>query len=54
VPASRSASAGLLLADEELVPGVDLLEPAIYVIAALTIFTTFQRVWHVRRQLAQV
>jgi CDP-diacylglycerol--glycerol-3-phosphate 3-phosphatidyltransferase len=47
-------SAGLLLADEELIPGVDLLEPAIYVIAALTIFTTFQRVWHVRRQLAQV
>jgi CDP-diacylglycerol---glycerol-3-phosphate 3-phosphatidyltransferase len=47
-------SAGLLLADEELVSGVDLLEPAIYVIAALTIFTTFQRVWHVRRQLAQV
>ena len=47
-------SAGLLLADEELVPGVDLLEPAIYVIAALTVFTTFQRVWHVRRQLAQV
>jgi CDP-diacylglycerol--glycerol-3-phosphate 3-phosphatidyltransferase len=47
-------SAGLLFADEELVSGVDLLEPAIYVIAALTIFTTFQRVWHVRRQLAQV
>jgi CDP-diacylglycerol---glycerol-3-phosphate 3-phosphatidyltransferase len=47
-------SAGLLLADEELVSGVDLLEPAIYVIAALTIFTTFQRVWHVRRQMAQV
>jgi CDP-diacylglycerol---glycerol-3-phosphate 3-phosphatidyltransferase len=47
-------SAGLLLADEELVSGVDLLEPAIYVIAALTIFTTFQRVWHVRRQLARV
>jgi CDP-diacylglycerol---glycerol-3-phosphate 3-phosphatidyltransferase len=47
-------SAGLLLADEELVSGVDLLEPAIYVIAALTVFTTFQRVWHVRRQLAQV
>jgi CDP-diacylglycerol--glycerol-3-phosphate 3-phosphatidyltransferase len=45
-------SAGLLLADEELVPGLDLLEPAIYVIAALTVFTTFQRVWHVRRQLA--
>ena len=33
-------------------PGFDLLEPAIYVMAALTIFTTFQRVFHVRRQLA--
>ncbi len=45
-------SAGLLFADEELVPDVDLLEPAIYVMAALTIFTTFQRVFHVRSQLA--
>ena len=32
-------------------PGLDLLEPAIYVMAGLTIFTTFQRVWHVRGQL---
>ena len=33
-------------------PGFDLLEPAIYLMAALTIFTTFQRVFHVRSQLA--
>ena len=31
----------------------DLLEPAIYVLAALTIFTALQRVLHVRRQLAR-
>jgi CDP-diacylglycerol---glycerol-3-phosphate 3-phosphatidyltransferase len=47
-------SAGLLFAAEELIPGFDLLEPAIYAMAGLTIFTTFQRVFHVRRQLAQV
>jgi CDP-diacylglycerol---glycerol-3-phosphate 3-phosphatidyltransferase len=45
-------SAGLLFAAGELVPGFDLLEPAIYTMAALTIFTTFQRVLHVRKQLA--
>jgi CDP-diacylglycerol---glycerol-3-phosphate 3-phosphatidyltransferase len=45
-------SAGLLFADGELIADVDLLEPAIYAMAALTIFTTFQRVLHVRRQLA--
>jgi CDP-diacylglycerol---glycerol-3-phosphate 3-phosphatidyltransferase len=45
-------SAGLLFAAGELVPDFDLLEPAIYAMAALTIFTTFQRVFHVRRQLA--
>ena len=44
-------SVGLVFGAEELVPGLDLLEPAIYVMAALTIFTTFQRVLHVRRQL---
>jgi CDP-diacylglycerol--glycerol-3-phosphate 3-phosphatidyltransferase len=47
-------SAGLLFAAEELIPGFDLLEPAIYAMAALTIFTTFQRVFHVRKQLARV
>ncbi len=46
-------SAGLLFANGELISGFDLLEPAIYAMAALTIFTTFQRVFHVRKQLAQ-
>jgi CDP-diacylglycerol---glycerol-3-phosphate 3-phosphatidyltransferase len=45
-------SAGLVFGAEELIPGLDLLEPAIYVMAALTVFTAFQRVLHVRRQLA--
>jgi CDP-diacylglycerol--glycerol-3-phosphate 3-phosphatidyltransferase len=46
-------SAGLVFAAEELIPGLDLLEPAIYTMAALTVFTAFQRVLHVRRQLAR-
>jgi CDP-diacylglycerol---glycerol-3-phosphate 3-phosphatidyltransferase len=45
-------SAGLLFAAGEIIPDFDLLEPAIYAMAGLTIFTTFQRVFHVRRQLA--
>jgi CDP-diacylglycerol---glycerol-3-phosphate 3-phosphatidyltransferase len=45
-------SVGLLFAAGEIVPDLDLLEPAIYAMAALTVFTTFQRVFHVRRQLA--
>ena len=45
-------SAGLVFAAEELIPGLDLLEPAIYAMAALTVFTAIQRVLHVRRQLA--
>jgi CDP-diacylglycerol--glycerol-3-phosphate 3-phosphatidyltransferase len=45
-------SAGLVFGAEELIPGLDLLEPAIYVMAALTVFTALQRVPHVRRQLA--
>jgi CDP-diacylglycerol--glycerol-3-phosphate 3-phosphatidyltransferase len=45
-------SIGLVFAAEELIPGLDLLEPAIYVLAALTVFTAIQRVLHVRRQLA--
>ena len=47
-------SAGLLFADGEIVADFDLLEPAIYAMAALTIFTTFQRVFHVRRQMQAV
>jgi CDP-diacylglycerol--glycerol-3-phosphate 3-phosphatidyltransferase len=46
-------SAGLVFAAEELIPGLDLLEPAIYAMAALTVLTAFQRVLHVRRQLAR-
>jgi phosphatidylinositol phosphate synthase len=45
-------SVGLVFAAGELVPDLDLLEPAIYVMAALTVFTALQRVLHVRRQLA--
>ena len=45
-------SAGLVFAAEELIPDLDLLEPAIYVMAALTVFTAVQRVLHVRRRLA--
>jgi CDP-diacylglycerol--glycerol-3-phosphate 3-phosphatidyltransferase len=46
-------SAGLMFADGEIVPDFDLLEPAVYAMAALTVFTTFQRVLHVRRQLVR-
>jgi phosphatidylinositol phosphate synthase len=44
-------SAGLVLAKGAGLADFELLEPAIYLMAALTIFTTFQRVFHVRRQL---
>ena len=43
-------SAGLLFATG---PGdLELLEPAIYLLAGLAIFTTGQRMWHVRKQLS--
>ena len=45
-------SAGLILAKGAGIGDFELLAPAVYVIAALTIFTTFQRVWHVRNQLS--
>jgi CDP-diacylglycerol--glycerol-3-phosphate 3-phosphatidyltransferase len=47
-------SIGLVLAKGAGVLDVELLAPAIYVMAALTVFTTFQRVWHVRTALAEV
>jgi CDP-diacylglycerol--glycerol-3-phosphate 3-phosphatidyltransferase len=43
-------SVGLLFA--EAPGGVSLLEPAVYVLAVLAIITTFQRILHVRTQLA--
>jgi CDP-diacylglycerol--glycerol-3-phosphate 3-phosphatidyltransferase len=47
-------SAGLIFAKGAGLADFELLEPAIYVMAALTLFTTLQRVVHVRGQLAGV
>src|SRR3954465_14078687 len=33
--------------------GLDLLAPAVYVLAALSTITVFQRIWHVRRELTK-
>ena len=45
-------SVGLVLGPDAPLGIPDLLEPAVYVLAALTIVTTAQRIEHVRRQLA--
>jgi len=42
-------SAGLLLAGL----GVEVLEEAVYVLAALAVVTVVQRIWHVRRELTR-
>jgi len=44
-------SAGLLFAKGAGIGDFELLEPAIYLLAVLTVFTTFQRIFHVRRVL---
>lgn len=44
-------SAGLLFAKGAGLGDFELLEPAVYALAGLTVFTTFQRVFHVRREL---
>jgi CDP-diacylglycerol--glycerol-3-phosphate 3-phosphatidyltransferase len=44
-------SAGLLFAKGAGLADFELLEPAVYVLAALAAFTTLQRIFHVRRQL---
>ncbi len=46
-------SVGLCLGGEELIGGVDLLPASIWVLAALGVFTTAQRMWHVRAQLRE-
>lgn len=46
-------SAGLVLAAGELIDSVDLLAPAVYVLAGLSVITVVQRIWHVRRQLIE-
>lgn len=44
-------SAGLVLAEDDLINGLDLLAPAVYVLAGLAVLTVLQRIWHVRREL---
>jgi CDP-diacylglycerol--glycerol-3-phosphate 3-phosphatidyltransferase len=44
-------SAGLVFAKGASLGDFELLEPAVYVLAVLTAFTTLQRILHVRRQL---
>jgi CDP-diacylglycerol--glycerol-3-phosphate 3-phosphatidyltransferase len=45
-------SVGLLFAKGAGIGDFELLAPAVYVLAVLAVFTTFQRILHVRRQLA--
>jgi CDP-diacylglycerol---glycerol-3-phosphate 3-phosphatidyltransferase len=45
-------SVGLVLAKGAGLGDFELLAPAVYAIAALTILTTIQRVWHVRNELS--
>jgi CDP-diacylglycerol---glycerol-3-phosphate 3-phosphatidyltransferase len=47
-------SAGLVFAKGASLGDFELLEPAVYVLAVLTVFTTFQRIFHVRRELNAV
>jgi CDP-diacylglycerol---glycerol-3-phosphate 3-phosphatidyltransferase len=44
-------SAGLLFAKGASLGDFELLEPAVYVLAVLSIITVFQRIFHVRREL---
>ncbi len=45
-------SAGLVFAKGASIGNFELLAPAVYVLAALTVFTVLQRIFHVRKQLA--
>jgi len=45
-------SIGLIFAKGAGIGDFELLAPAVYAIAVLTIVTTFQRVWHVRNELS--
>lgn len=44
-------SIGLVLGEGELIDGLNLLDASIWVLAALGVTTTLQRMWHVRSQL---
>jgi CDP-diacylglycerol--glycerol-3-phosphate 3-phosphatidyltransferase len=46
-------SAGLVLAKGASVLDVELIEPAVYVLAGLSVITVLQRIWHVRRELTR-
>jgi phosphatidylglycerophosphate synthase len=45
-------SVGLIFAKGAGLGDFELLAPAVYVLAALSVFTMFQRIFHVRKQLA--
>src|SRR5258708_2411444 len=47
-------SAGLVFAKGASIGHFALLAPAVYVLAALTVLTTIQRIWHVRGELASL
>ena len=44
-------SAGLVFAKGASIANFELLAPAVYVLAALAVFTTLQRILYVRKQL---
>jgi len=45
-------SIGLVFARGASLGDFELLEPAVYVLAALSVITVLQRIWHVRRELS--
>jgi CDP-diacylglycerol--glycerol-3-phosphate 3-phosphatidyltransferase len=47
-------SAGLVFAKGASLGHFELLAPAVYVLAGLTVFTVLQRIWHVRRELRRL
>jgi CDP-diacylglycerol--glycerol-3-phosphate 3-phosphatidyltransferase len=47
-------SAGLVFAKGAGIVDVELLEPAVYVLAVLSTITVFQRIFHVRRELSRM
>src|ERR1700742_316263 len=47
-------SIGLIFAKGAGIGNFELLAPAVYVLAALTVLTTLQRIFHVRRQLKAI
>jgi CDP-diacylglycerol--glycerol-3-phosphate 3-phosphatidyltransferase len=47
-------SAGLILAKGAGVVDVELLEPAVYLLAGLSVITVAQRIWHVRGELTRI